>query len=293
MFETGKRITMEIRTLGLPEAINPRVGVVFWRTLLDSLPVVLGWGIGYGVLIALVVILYPTLQSNETMLNVVQGLGLFSMFSNAAIDVGMMTSFGGYLAIQAFGWAPLILSVFMMSQAMNAVIREEERGTLDILLSMPIPRWRFLVEKALATLVALVGILFLMGTSLLVSAALVEGADIDVGNAIAGVWHVLPISMVIYCAALLFSMIFNSTRAAMGWSAVLVIGSYFIRTISDIAGDVAWVQVLRRFSIFHYYSSIRTLAVGLQIELDIFLLIVALVLFLLALWRFRHHDIGV
>ena len=45
---SGKRATERAA-----EGANARAGAVFWRTMQDNLPAILGWGLGYGVLLGL------------------------------------------------------------------------------------------------------------------------------------------------------------------------------------------------------------------------------------------------
>src|SRR5690606_14122576 len=111
--------------------------------------------------IVLIVLLYPSLEAQGTLSVLLSGLGMMGLMSDFA-GLNMLSSFEGYLVIEGLLWAPIVLAVFTMPQALGVIAHEEQRGTLDILLSTPIPRWRFLTEKVLGVIASLFGILFIM-----------------------------------------------------------------------------------------------------------------------------------
>ena len=271
--------------------LDTRSGVVFWRTLRDNVPGAVAWGLGYGALLIAATVLYPLLDESNTVFTVLNGLGIMS-FLSVGRSVDALTGFEGYLALQTLSWGPMILSVYLIPQAMRAVAQEERQGTLDILLSTPISRWRFLVEKLLAICVSLLIILCVMGLCLLVSVTLVGEVVLDAGHAVAGLWHLFPISMVILLATLLLSMALRESRHAGPLAATLVMVSYFARIMSDLTPHPL-LEAVKPFSIFSYYRSIAALSEGFQWHYDVVLLTTAVVLFGLALWAFNRRDLGV
>lgn len=289
MIETTRNLSPE---LTLPVPLDVRPGGVFWRALRDNIPGILSWGIGYGALLVAVVFLYPALQSNDTLMGIVRSLGLMGVASSSGIPLDALADFSGYIALEGLSWAPLILSLYLVPQSVGALLREEERGTLDILLSTPIPRWRLLSEKMLAILVSLLCILAQMWLALVVSTGLVVEIDFPVFYATTGIWHILPISLVIASFGLLVSVSVRSSRHASGWVSLALILSYFLRTISDLLYQVEWLAALRQISIFAHYRVIAALSSGFQPAQELGLLLVAAVLFLLALWQFQRRDIG-
>ena len=270
---------------------NPRPGMIFRRTLRDNLMSSLGWGLGYSALIALAALLYPLLNESNTLFTLLNGFGLLdNVFAIA--DVEELTGFPGYLALQAMGWGPLVFSVYLIPQALRAVAVEERQGTLDILLSTPISRWRLLTEKTLAIIASFVGILALMLLAMLVSSRLLAGVDLAPLHMVASVWHLLPISLTILTGTLLISLGLRNHRQAGALAAFLVMGSYFSRSLANLVSSNL-LDTINTFSIFSYYRSVAALAEGFQWEADMVLLAVAAILFVLALIAFERRDLGV
>lgn len=277
-------------TSSLP-LLDTRTGVVFWQTVRDNFPGAAAWGLGYGALLIAATVLYPLLDESNTVFTVLNGLGIMS-FLSVGRSVDALTGFEGYLALQTLSWGPMILAVYLIPQAMRAVAQEERQGTLDILLSTPISRWRFLVEKLLAIIVSLGVILSVMGGCLLAAVTLVPDVQLSAVHAVAGLWHLVPISLVILLVTLLLSMALRESRRAGPLAATLVIASYFARIMSDLTPHPL-LEAIKPLSMFSYYRSIAALSEGFQWQYDMVLLTAAVVLFGLALWAFNRRDLGV
>jgi ABC-2 type transport system permease protein len=279
------------RSEALPIVANAPLGVIFRRALMDNMVAILSWGIGYSVVIVLVVILYPSMQQQGTLLAMLRGMGLLNSITTE-FDVEAIVQLPGYLAVQALNWAPHVMAVFVVPQAMAAISGEERRGTLDLLLSAPIPRWRLFTEKTLAIIVSIFAILLIMWLSLFISTRLMPSAEMDSTRTIAVIWHIAPISLVMLMLTLFLSVALRNSRAAAGTAVGIIIASYFLRAIADIS-KTDFLLFLKNFSIFSYYRSIAVGAQGFQVSQDMVMLTLALVLFVMALLAFQRRDIGV
>lgn len=284
--------TAEYVAVNLEPTLLAPPGAVFAQTLRDNLPGIAAWGLGYSALIGLVSLLYPILEENNTLLGLVRGLGLMGLGGSNAVNLQTMTSFAGYVAFQALSWAPLILSIYLVPQALNAIAREEERGTLDILLSTPLPRWRLLAEKVAAIVTSLAGILLVMWAALALCSQFVQAENFTMTHAIAGIWHILPISLLIVSFTLLVSVTARNSRSAGGVAALFILVSYFIRAITNLIPDVPLLAELSDLSPFAWYRSLTALTTGFLWSYDSLLLGASVVLLALAFWQFNRRDLG-
>ncbi len=221
---------------------------------------------------------------------VLASLALFGAGLTATLSPCVLPLVPGYLGVLALNLAPQILAIYLVPQALGAVSREEERGTLDLLLSTPIPRWRFLIEKTLAIIVSLIGIIALMWAAIAVSTLFVKGATLPLLNLTAGMWHIIPISLSILAGSLLISVSVRTSRFAGGLIALILLANFFWR------GVLTWVDVpaltpFKPLTIFYYYRIVPVFVNGFNWPYDRTLLILALVLFLAALWQFQRRDL--
>lgn len=283
--------TLQPLTISLNKERGTHPGAIFVRAIRESAGGILVWSIALSVVIVLGSYVYPILRENNIVLNLLAGFGILDRFAgNYGLDATTLVSFKGFLALQFLDWLPLILSLYTIPKTLNIVLDEEKRGTLDILLSTPIPRWQFLVEKSLALLVALATILFIMWGTLVMCSALIPAANITTFEATTAVWHLLPISTAIASFGLFFSVIFRQQRTAAGVAGAFVLVSYFVRSIADTT-RAEFLLDLKQFSIFNYFSAITMMSYGPQLRWDLILLTVALVMFALSLVLFQQRDI--
>src|SRR5207302_6489142 len=134
---------------------------------------------------------------------------------------------------------------------------EEERGSLDALLSTPRSRLRVLLEKIAALLTALVLI------SLLIFAGGVAGevrahTAVDVTGMLLAVLN-LGILALLFSMLTLFLSQGLGSRAAAGWTGLFLALSYVLDGTGHIIDHTMWVQWLQRLSPFLYYHASKPL----------------------------------
>jgi ABC-2 type transport system permease protein len=210
-----------------------------------------------------------------------------------AYPKGLMEAFGindladpaNYMQSQVFGFVPLALAFFTIMVLSGAIAGAEERGTIDILLGNPLPRWQLVIGNFLAAAVSLLGIcaivgLLTWGTAVLID---VELSFRQVAEAVLNLW---PISLLAGALALLCSARFHRRGLAIAIPAFLLFGMYLLDTIGRASEDL---EDLRPISVFYYYGS----AIENGIDWADFgsITLVALVLVLLAVLVFRRRDI--
>ncbi len=125
------------------------------RAFADRLRSTLAWTIGLAAMVALQLSVYPSVQKEaDQFRDLVEA---YPPALKALFDVqGDFTSGPGFLAAEVFGFvAPLCLFAVAIGHLAGATAAEEERGTLDLLLANPVPRWQVVAGKALAAAASL------------------------------------------------------------------------------------------------------------------------------------------
>ena len=146
---------------------------VFTKTLRDQRKSLMFWGIGVAVLALLTVLFYPSISEAEELNELFSDSdALARVFAGGVTDI---TSPEGFLNSQLYALlVPILFLVFAIGQGSGAIAGEEERGTLDILLSYPTTRLRVLVQKFAAMVVAISVLAFVLWLSVVVGAAIVS-----------------------------------------------------------------------------------------------------------------------
>ncbi len=133
---------------------------------------ILGWGVGTALFEMMYISIIP--EMGEAM----AALNELPLYQKMGIDMG---SFEGFLGSSVIGTLAVILGIYAIITSTETLAGEEDSGTLELLVAMPLPRWRIVTAKALAVSVATLSILAIAGApSALVLNWVKESVEIDV-----------------------------------------------------------------------------------------------------------------
>jgi ABC-2 type transport system permease protein len=121
---------------------------VFLKSLGDLRRSFVWWALGLAGYVAMIVSVYPTIRDNRELERLMEqypeALKAFFAFGGQ-LD---FTSAAGYLGSELFSFMiPILFLVVAVGNGVASIAGEEERGTLDLLLSAPLSRRRVALEK--------------------------------------------------------------------------------------------------------------------------------------------------
>lgn len=258
------------------------------KTLRDQRIPILAYGLGLGALALLIMAIYPTFAEagadlEEAMENLPDA---YKAFTGGVLS---LTEFEGYLVSQYLIILPLILAIFAIIEGTGALRGEEERGTMDTLLSLPISRSHVVLQKAVATLLSIALVNVIIGVVLLVSAQFVEGATLEPDRLSVVMLNTFGMGALFYCFSLFLSASLPSRRLAGVIGAVFAVGAYFFDAMTDI---VEGLYDYRYVGPFNYFEPLAILKEDLSFQDSGVLLGASLVLLLVAVLLFRRRDIA-
>jgi len=261
---------------------------LFTKTLRDLRGQILGWGIGAGLIGVMVIFLYPSFKDQTAALTeMVKGYppALMAFFG----DFTQMSTYLGWLNIEFYSYGPPILAIFAVVVCTGLIGGEEEKGTLDLLLSHPIRRWRVVTGKFAAFAVATVLIMVVIAIFFVGSSAMI-GETSQLGRITLATLNIVPITLAGGALALMASVLFHSRRLANMVALVVIIGSWFLESLGKVV-DV--LKPYRPIALFHYYDSSGALFGSINWgDVGILLALTAL-FFLISLFAFQRRDIAV
>ena len=241
------------------------------------------WGAALGLYSAAMVASFTAIEGSAAQLN-----QLMEAYPKGMLEAFGVTDLGdpaNYLHSQVFGLAPLALSFFPILALAGAIAGAEERGTIDILLGNPLPRWQLVAGNFVAVAISLLEICAVVGLLTWGAAVLldVELSLREVADAVLNLW---PICIVFGALALLCSALFHRRSLAIAIPAFLLFGMYLMDTIGRASEDL---EDWRPYSVFKYYGS----AIENGIDWTHFggITLIAVVLTFLAALVFRRRDI--
>ena len=241
------------------------------------------WGAALGMYGAAMVASFTAIEGSAEQLN-----QLMEAYPKGMLEAFGVTDLGdpaNYLHSQVFGFAPLALSFFTIMALSAAVAGAEERGTMDVLLGNPLPRWQLVIGNFVAAALSLLAICAVVGLLTWGMAVLVD-VELSVRQVAEAVLNLWPVCIMFGALALLCSALFHRRGLAIAIPAFLLFGMYLLDTIGRASEDL---EDLRPVSVFYYYGS----AIENGIDWADFggIILVALALVLLAVLAFGRRDI--
>ena len=262
---------------------------VFAKTLRDRLRAFRWWCLGTFAFVSLYASVYPSISGKASLNKLVKDYpealkGFIGFGGNLDFVSGP-----GYLGSEVFSfWAPIVLTAVAIAAGSTALAGEEERGTLDLLLSLPVSRTRCLLEKLAALVCEALALAFVLWI-LLVIASYADGMGVSAGNLAAAVFGVLLFALDFGLLALLVGAATGRRGLAIGISATLAVAADVLNALAPLA---SWLNDVRLASPFYYYSHGDPLRHGLDYLDTLVLLAIVVVFAALAPLLFRRRDLA-
>ena len=259
---------------------------IFLKTLRDFCIAILGWGVGMGLVMfevqATVGSLVSTPAARATLVS------LAGSFAWNADPVAVDTV-GGY-ATWKVGIFILLVAIWPLMACSRLLRGEEERGSLDVLLSLPRGRLRVALEKLAAVWTALL----LMG--LLIALITFAGgksfnADYSLGDALLFGLNLVLICGVFGSIALLLSQFTQERGTAAGVTGGLLLVFIVLDMVHRVIPGTEW---LSRLSPVYYYNLSKPLVPSYGTNPGALLVLLGLSVLLsgAALLLFVRRDVG-
>jgi ABC-2 type transport system permease protein len=196
---------------------------------------------------------------------------------------------GGFITFEVMIVFSVTLAVFALMVGSGIIRGEEEKGSLDLLLSMPHSRTVVLLQKWAGMVVVLCSIGLISWLGLIATVAKVN-LSLDAGAAAVAHLNMVLITLIFGSLALVFGQLFESRKAAAGWAGGVLAATYLMNSLADAITSLQW---LRYFTPFHYYSlskpmtSIGTDWAAMAIQAAV---LIPLVLAAVVLYVRRDHN---
>jgi ABC-2 type transport system permease protein len=182
-------------------------------------------------------------------------------------------------------WAIVFLAILIPARI---VAGEVDKNTLDVTLSYPIPRWRYLLEKFMVYLTysllypAFVYVLAVVGTN-----SLGETLDMTVlGHSMIGFWLWL---FALGALSLLCGTLFLESNRALGASGILIVTQYVMTRLGGL-GDLSFLKDL---TLFNYLSTGSILQNGGMLMNELAVVVgVGVVALAAALYVFQKRELA-
>jgi len=268
---------------------------IFLKTLRDKRRALIGWALVMTGMSLIYLAYWPYIRDNpfmgEMMISYLQSFppGLIEAFMGGTLGE-FTTKAEAFLNSELFFmFVPLSFMIFTASFGSDSIAGEEDRGTLDLLLSNPMPRSRVVLENfgALAASTFLLGVVLAIE---LIIASAATSTNLNLIRLGEITLSLILLSLVFGSAALAFGCIGLGPGMSTGAAVTLGVASYFLNSLGAVIKEL---EPYRKLSPFYYYIRADPLINGLNLGDAAVLAVIALVLLVLAIVTFQRRDVSV
>jgi ABC-2 type transport system permease protein len=259
---------------------------LLWHELRSRRRAIPGWTIALSFFSVIYMIIYTALPAQ------VRGIDPQTLALLKSLGVQTLATFEGFILGTEFNVLPLIAGIFGISLGIGALVGEEDDGTLELLASLPIPRVKLIMAKAVALFISVFIVLFTAG---LVAMAVFTMLRIDTSVTALGLFRVILstwlIAFVFTTFALFLGAYLPNRGAALAGAMAALLVSFFGE---NLAGMAPVLDPYRPFFPFSYFKRIVEMLTGTVAWKDIFILLSMGAGFLiLAVLSFQRRNLTV
>lgn len=210
------------------------------------------------------------------------------------MDMATMEGFISSVVVQIM---PLILGFYVITLATNTLGGEEENGTLELVVAMPLKRWQIVTMKTLAllTFIFLILLVFSAGCALVLNLVIASNPDMVINITEMQLFIALlasyPLMVALFGISLFLSAFMPTRRSAVAVMIAFYLGSYVANSAGGMVTSLEWLETL---SLFNYLNTSASVFTDGPSSSDVLILLAIGVLFFgLALWSFEGRNITV
>lgn len=258
---------------------------LLWQEIVFRRSAIIGWGLGLCFFPLVYIAIYPSVADQMA------GFADLEIYKAMGMSLGTFPDWVGSILIV---FMPLVAAIYGIINGTGTLAGEEEDGRLEMVVTLPLPRWQIVTAKAIALAVSsfimfvVVSVVSMLVFQAIESQIETEMVGTDMFTAVLMAWPlVFAVGMLsMFLAAFCANRRFASIIAA----AVLVIG-YFG---SNLAASTTALEPFEPFFLFTYLDASGTAVMEGQAAGDMLVLLaVGLVSFALALFFFQRRDLTV
>lgn len=245
------------------------------------------WSVGVVALVVITLVFYPAFKDQADLNKQLENLPQAA--KSLISDTGDFFSPQGYLSSQLYYLTlPLILSILSMGLGSSLIAKEEDGGTIELLLSRPVSRGKVLLGKAAAGVVILIIVSVLALISAVVMCKLVS-IDVSLAGVVMATFMALVLALLFGAVAFMVTTIGRARIASIGIAVLIAFGGYIVSSLAEVVG---WLKWPARFLPYHYYQPGAALNGNYYWRNVIFLLIVTVILGFISWSAFRRRDLN-
>lgn len=202
-------------------------------------------------------------------------------------DIADLSTWSGFYYMYIFVWLEMIMIFITILVPARIISNEVNKNTLDVMLSYPIPRWRFVLEKfgVYLSFNLLYPILLLVMTYQYSNSLNEPMNYTTLAYSLLGVWLLFFAlgAVSLFCGAIFMDR-------AVSASGAIILSQYLFKSIGQLQDSVG---ILKDLSLFSYLNGSTIVKLGTLPIAELFTVVgVGLLALLGALYIFQKRDLA-
>ena len=263
---------------------------VFRYSLRNSRGAIIGWGIGLAVLAIMMGSLFDMMVGSNELMDVMNAYSATMPELAEMFNMNEMNTPIGWLDVEYFSFVPLIIGLFATGAGASLLARDEEGGTLALILAHPVSRTGLFWGRFLANTLVIIILLLISWASLLLTMTWSENFTLPAFELLLPFISLFGILLFFMTLSLLFSMLLPARKMASMLAGMLVGASFFITLLSGVVDEL---ERAAEFSPLTYLETATAIENGLNLTWFGIFIAIDLVLVLISWQLFQRRDVRV
>jgi ABC-2 type transport system permease protein len=258
---------------------------LLWQELKLRRGAILGWSLGLCFFPLVYIGIYPSVAEQMA------GLADLELYKALGMSLGTFPDWVGSILIV---FMPLVASIYALINGTGTLAGEEEDGRLEMIVTLPLPRWQIVTAKAVALVISS-AIMFLVVAvvSVLVFQSIESQIETDLAamDLFRAVLSAYPLVFAVGMIGMFLAAFAPSRRVAGSISAVILVVSYFG---NNLANSTTALEPFEPFFLFTYLEGTgKAVVEGQQMGNLLVLVTIGLAAFALAVFFFQRRNLTV
>lgn len=258
---------------------------LLWQELKFRRGAILGWSLGLCFFPLVYIGIYPSVAEQMA------GLADLELYKALGMSLGTFPDWVGSILIV---FMPLVASIYAIINGTGTLAGEEEDGRLEMIVTLPLPRWQIVTAKAVALMISsMIMFLVVAVVSVLVFQSIESEIETDLAamDLLNAVLSAYPLVFAVGMIGMFLAAFAPSRRIAGTISAIILVVSYFG---SNLANSTTALEPFEPFFLFTYLEGTgKAVMEGQQTGNLLVLIAIGLVSFALALFFFERRNLTV
>lgn len=219
-------------------------------------------------------LMYPSIIASDNVSMMDEMLEMFpeEMLKAFNYDISMMDTAYGWLKSEGFVFVLLIIGCYAGILGSNILLKEENDKTIEYLNTLPIRRKDIVINKAIVGVVYIIIMIALLTLFNYVCLSL-SGDFYKKQFFLLSITPLFP-ALVLYFVCMFLSTLTHKTKKMLGISLAMVLISYFLQMLSQIADSVEFLKYVSIFTLADIRNVITDVSINPIMVIISFVLVV-------------------